>query len=114
MKKIFLLMIFFQMLLLSAQDIWSNGKGPAIVPMGMPASAMPVKDGAITLPSGRYVYTRNIPARLSCAQFKVLELEMRSSAPAEVFTGIYWRTVEEPKLDEKRKAVMTVSLDLNF
>ena len=79
MKKIFLLMIFFQMLLLSAQDIWSNGKGPAIVPMGMPASAMPVKDGAITLPSGKYVYTRNIPARLSCAQFKVLELEMRAS-----------------------------------
>ena len=111
MKKIFLLMIFFQMLLLSAQDIWSNGKGPAIVPMGMPASAMPVKDGAITLPSGKYVYTRNIPARLSCSQFKVLELEMRSSAPAEVFTGIYWRTVEEPKLDEKRKAVITVSLD---
>ncbi len=110
MKKIFLSILLCQMLL-SAQDIWSSGKGPAIVPIGMSESAMPVRDGAIVLPSGKYFYTRNIPARLSCSQFKVLELEMRASTPAEVFTGIYWRTVEEPKFSEERKAVITVPLN---
>lgn len=114
MKHFFTVLFLCHAALLFAKDIYVNGQGAAIVPAGMPVSAMPVKEGALQLPSGKYFYTRNIPAKLACAEYQALELEMCSSAPAEVLTGIYWRTVEEPKLAEARKAVLTVPLSTRW